>query len=386
MFNKFFYSKKVVISFCVLLVLMLAAGLTASGQENNLSTSQYFENFISNDDQNYNFWYGISQRAASEAWNLMGSKPSDMIVLTNAGYTVIDSCTTESALDGLVAATGCTTGRGNLLNVQTSRNQPLWFFFYDTNTGKGVYCEFDSEKTVQNMDKSIRQIPADTLFSKLVMEQVNSEFLFNNSEEWNKKVTENIFNGNEFRIVTITNAIAKGAPYDLLNCMRFHDHYCPGVTSGYLLANYLEEEFPLRAGESYYVISTPVWCKEDALQVLLNTTTGKRGMAVLPLSTETRENLKPEAENLAGIFFRHNSSAQEGQGILLGFDWPEELSREGFGWEWRLEWNLWLLDNLDKPEMFVDVIETFELEEDETPSSYAHPGVNALEILDLLND
>ena len=381
-----FQSKKTVISFCVLLVLMLAAGLTASGQGNKLSTSPNFENFISNDDQNYNFWHSISQRAASEAWNLMGDKPSDMIVLTNAGYAVIDNCTTEAGLDGLMEATGCTAGRSNLLRVQTARNQPLWYFFYDTNTGKGVYCEFDSEKTVQNMDKSIRQIPADTLFSKLVMEQVNAESLFNNPEEWNEKLAEDIFNGNEFRIVNITNAIAKGAPFDLVNCMLFHDHYCPGVTSGYLLANYLEKNFPLRAGESYYVISTPIWCKDDALQVLLNTTPGKRGMAVLPLSTEMRENLKPEAESLAGIYFRHNSRAQEGQGILLGFNWPEELSREGFGWEWRLEWNLWLLDNLEKPEMFVDVINTFELEEDETPDIYAHTGVNVLEILDLLDD
>lgn len=373
----------------VLCLVLCFLCIMSFGMSNSvLGATEVFRSLIPEGGREYNYWSGISKQAAQEAWSLMGEKPDDIIVLTNGGHAVVGGYTTEACLDGVAEATGCTFGRGNLLNVNSSREQPLWFFFYDKGSGNGVYCEVNGQEAASilgDLENQIHKLSKDNIFSQINMENIKAENLLENPEAWNEKVNESVFGGNEFRIVTITNAVVEGAPHDFMNAVLFHDHYCPGVTSGYLIANYLEREFPLNPGESYYVISTPHWCKDDALQVVLNTTPGKSGMAVLPLSDEMRARLKPEAENLAGIYFRYNSSTNEGKGIVLGFDMDKaEVEREGFGWEWRLKMNMWYADYLDSDEMFVEVIDTFQLKEGEVPADYARPGTNPLEKLDLL--
>ncbi|MBE3588532.1 MAG: hypothetical protein IMW93_08265 [Thermoanaerobacteraceae bacterium] len=228
-------------------------------------------------------------------------------------------------------------------------------------------------------------------FNKVVPENVAAEKLLADPNAWNQKVQKKVFSGFEFGIITITNLAAKGAPADLIKAALFHDHFCPGVTSGYLLANYLKKEFPLRSpDESYYVLAVPPWCKDDALQVVLNTTPGKSGMAVIPVNAAARENLKPEAKNLAGIYFRYDSKAKKGDGVVLAFDFAKAQSlsgidmNKGFPWETRLKSDLWHLDYLDKPELFIHVIKKFELKSGEVPDDYAQPGVNPLARLSLL--
>jgi len=116
-------------------------------------------------------------------------------------------------------------------------------------------------------------LPADRLFTRLALENIAADRLLAEPAAWNKKVAEKVFGGFEFGIVTIANVAAKGAPYDFIKTALFHDHICPGVTSGYLLASYLKKELPLRSPtESYYILAVPPWCKDDALAVLLNTT------------------------------------------------------------------------------------------------------------------
>ena len=36
------------------------------------------------------------------------------------------------------------------------------------------------------------------------------------------------FGGNEFRIITIANALALNVSHDLIKAFQYHDHLCPG--------------------------------------------------------------------------------------------------------------------------------------------------------------
>ncbi|HWR40444.1 MAG TPA: FmdE family protein [Patescibacteria group bacterium] len=336
----------------------------------------------------YSFWTGVSRSAAVEAWRLIGEKPAELIVLTNAGYAVCNGQSTAPCLDGLTEATGCTEGRNNLLEVHSSRENALWFAFFDKKSGKCAYIEVNRAATWQKSDENARQ---KNLFSKMTSANIGMEELLAYPSVWNEKVKEKIFNGKEFAIAGFCNAAVQGAPQDFLKAALYHDHLCPGVNSGYFIVNYLVKEMPLASvDERYYIIASPHWCKDDALQTLLNTTPGKSGMAVIPVSGEMKAKLIPEAKNMAGIFIRWNEKEKRGEGRVLAFDFNAGTKlagfegKEGFPWERRLKMNSVYQYYYDQPEIFVSTIKTFELANGERPEDYAKAGVNPLEKLKLL--
>ncbi|NLI82593.1 MAG: hypothetical protein GX443_13035 [Deltaproteobacteria bacterium] len=352
------------------------------------------------EENQYALWNAVATRAVKEARNLMGAPhPQDAVVLTNAGYAVVEGLTTEPCLDGLRQWEGATAGKRSLLEVHSARNSALWFFFFNRRTGQGVYYELKGQNIswiigwleyfrAPWIRRIIAALPTDQLFGEPAYEEnILAEHLLANQankDAWNDKVAAKVFGGREFAIVTIANGIAHGTPYDLIKSVQFHDHYCPGVTSGYLLANYLEKNFPLLVpGSAYFVLSIPPWCKDDALQILLNTTPGKSGYAVFYLSAADKGNLREEAKDLAGVFFRKNQSGKW-EGVVLGFSFAkiEEMggptTAQGYAWESRLAMDLWLLDYLDQPELFINVIKTFELQQG-APSDWARVGVDPLD-------
>jgi len=88
--------------------------------------------------------------------------------------------------------------------------------------------------------------------------------------------------------------------------------------------------------------------------------------------------------NLAGIYFRYDSKVKEGEGVVLSYDFSKGAAssgidmNKGFPWESRLKSDLWYLDYLDRPEIFIQTIKRFGLKEGEEPADYAQPGVNPL--------
>jgi formylmethanofuran dehydrogenase subunit E-like metal-binding protein len=345
----------------------------------------------------YFFWNKIAKRSAIQAWKMMGHKPlpKNSIVLTSAGYSVIDGYTTEACLDGLRLFTGSSAGKGSLISVHRKRNSPLWFFFYDKKTGYGVYCEINSSLLSSKLScldsfppkkisNKLAKIPVDALYNILCIERINADYMLSNLEEWNENFSDKIFGGNEFSITTIVNIIEKNAPYDLIRSAMFHDHLCPGLTSGYLLANYIEEHFPIDQSSKYFYFSLPPWCKDDAIQILLNTTPGKRSYAVTYLTQEDKDRLKDEYQNIAGIFFRKNDNGIW-EGSVLDFDF--DLAREMmdidwngmYWWESRLLMNIGFLPYLETPETFISELKGFFLEEGVEPKNFANPGVDVLE-------
>ena len=360
---------------------------------------------LSASSKEYRVWKAIGARVAWESSQLAGQRPEtgDPIALTNAGYAEIDGYSTQGCMDGLTRRLGVTRGSNTLLEIHSRYDKPLWFFVYYKKSGVGVYLEVNPEvipELINNANKhkfrrrakNNLRIPSSRLFIRTAVENIKAEHLFLNAEEYNEKFANKIFGGNEFRIVTIANAVAAGAPAYAIRSFEFHDHYCPGVLSGILMANYIKEYFPLQSpGDNYFVLTVKPWCKEDALIVLLNTTPGKKGYAISYPNEEDTAQWKEEAKNAATIIFRQDSETKKWEGRLLGFSFDtanemHEFPDYGSSVLNKLYSALWYLDYLDQPELFVSVIKEFELTEGEDPKDWARPGVNPLEKLDMIQD
>lgn len=351
----------------------------------------------------YDFWTDISKNAVessvarlNEAAGRSGGAP-DLIVLTDAGYVTIDGRTTEACLDGLREHGAVSEGKRTLLSLHAATDAPLWFLAIDSANGNAVYSQVDPA-ALNPTDFSVNG----DLFSTQNIHNVKAATLFADMPAANETLfAAKAFNGNEFRLVGVANLLMEKAPYGLVRAVQYHDHYCPGVTSGYFLVRYLENNLPLN-GEygSRFVFSVPPWCKDDALMTLLNATPGKSGYGVSYLNAEDKASLREDAANIAGVFFRWNGNAAEpaGEGMALTFDFAEAKTACNWGedtawnwWESRLKMDLWYLDYLDTPERFIQTIPVAgqsvftlaDLPTVSTPSDLARPGVNPLDVLGL---
>ena len=130
------------------------------------------------------------------------------------------------------------------------------------------------------------------------------------------------------------------------------------MTSGYLLAHYILDKYPLQNGERYTVVACPVWCKEDALQVVLDCTPGKKGMVVKPLTEEQRDQIS--VKNPAGMVLIWNAKSKTGKGMVLSFDF-DRLRGLASKDAPKAAVVLAAADHLDKPDQFVSEAVRFEL-------------------------
>lgn len=354
----------------------------------------------------YEMWSALGKTAAQKATDMLsnasGTAPAsfnELIVLTNAGYASVNGHTTQGCLDGLNSVTGASTGNSRLIEIHSAPSAALWFFFYEKDSGNGVYYETEPSE----IDMSALRI-SENPFSKVTLYDIKADdaHLYANLARANEDLfVSQGFGGNEFRIVTISNAVAQGVPYDLIRAFQYHDHFCPGVTGGYLLVKYLEKNFPLTDSyKNYFALSIPPWCKDDAIMTLLNATPGKSGYGVFYLNTEDTEKLKDQAKDIAGVFFRWNGDSANpmGEAMALSFDFTESKEKNNWAgtdpwtwWESRLRMDLWFMDYLETPERFVSIIpvngkEIFSLADigGTPPSDLARPGMNPLERLNLL--
>jgi formylmethanofuran dehydrogenase subunit E-like metal-binding protein len=336
----------------------------------------------------YQKWEAIGKGAADESMALLkkaGTPPKkeNLIALTNAGYAEINGASTQGALDGLAHATGASRGRNTLVEVHAATWDRLWFALYDKASGSCAYLEVHPAAAAA-MATVPKRLSAD-LFSVRAVERIDAKHLETHVDEFKAKLEKKFFGGNEFRVVTMANAIAEGAPVSAVRAFEFHDHYCPGVTSGILMAGYLKKHFAPGPGGHHFVYAVEPWCKEDALLVLLNATPGKRGYAATYPADADKARRLPEAKDASTIVYRENSETKKWDGLVLAFQWAETgCPKTGNGLLDRLCADLWYLKRMDKPEDFVKVVKTFDLPEGVSPKDWARPGVDPLEQLGLL--
>jgi formylmethanofuran dehydrogenase subunit E-like metal-binding protein len=327
---------------------------------------------------------------------------SNVLALTDAGYIAkIGEYTTEKALDGIMLTSGTSRGKGNLANLHKPYNASLWFAFFDKSSKDCVYLEADSEalKTYLDREKTDRdaaitdfmKLKDNEIFTKIEEENIDADRLLNNPEAWQEKMVAKVFGGNEFSIFTISNLWAMGLPNDFLKVAELHDHICPGLTSGYLIAKYLIKNFPTPAPRhEYTIIAIPPWCKDDALIQIFETNVGHKRLFVKWLTKEQKGQLPEEAKNVANIVIRWEQGAKSGDGIVVAFDWDKAYEGSGtspkdlrafdtYKWWWvRLKMDIWMMDYLDNPEALVFTIKEFTVESPAELDNLKAAGVNPL--------
>jgi formylmethanofuran dehydrogenase subunit E-like metal-binding protein len=341
--------------------------------------------------QEYNKWKAMGKSAADQSFAAMkkaGAKPQkgDTIVLTNAGYAEVNGASTQGALDGLTEKTGASRGANTLVEIHSSPWTKLWFAVYDKASGLCAYLEVNPSAAGESTNDKISGLKS--VFDIQALERVNFDYLNTHADEFKVKFDQKVFGGNEFRVIGILNAISQGVPSYAVRAFEFHDHYCPGVTSGIMMATYLKRHFPPASGSDYFVQAIQPWCKEDALMVLLNATPGKGGYGVSYPSNSDKERLLPEAKNASTVVYRKTSDGKRWEGVVLAFKWAAETQcpETGNGVVDKVCSDLWYLKRMGNPEEFVSVVKSIELPEGVSPKDWAAPGVNVMEKLGLVHE
>lgn len=311
--------------------------------------------------------------AAEDSLGCIG--PEDTLIITDLGspaesYVFLDSFYSEFYERDLKYTE-------NLLVVQNARNAPLWFAFFNKSSGSCTFIEVSYE----NSSEIIYQVTENIDFDKLSKNKKSIA-------AWNEKVNSTVFDGREFAILTISNGWATGSlDYELVQCLELHNHFCPGVSSGFVLANWMEENYPLEEGVSYTVFSCPNWCKEDVFVTRWDASPGKSGIWVSSLEDEELEDI---GNSPAGIFVVTNKIAGTMQAVVLGFDFDIVRAECGAkeddpSWASKYLMDLWLMnrENWNK-EGLITEIAVIEIDEN-TLDEIKQAGTNPYEVLGLVN-
>ncbi len=291
---------------------------------------------------------------------------TNILIMTNLGYVN----KSDKYMNEFLKKSGAILGK-NIVFIHSPYWKPLWFAFFNKITGECLYIEIKDQK-----------------IAKVSEANISMSFLSTHPEEWSTKMRHKIFDGNEFSIITIANVWAHNVPYLLLKCAEFHNHLCPGLISGYLIVEYLVKNFPPKRNEYYIVFAVPPWCKDDCIQVLLDSTVGKRMMYAKMLSREQVEHLPKIYRDIAGIYVIWNRTAERGIAIILGFNWTKvrKIAKiknfifKKYRWLAKLKEDLVLIKYLDRPELFVYVIKKFSINH-KMLDKLAEAGVNPLVVL-----
>jgi formylmethanofuran dehydrogenase subunit E-like metal-binding protein len=306
----------------------------------------------------------------------------NLLILTSAGYAIVNGQTTQAAINGLEDASGNSLGDANLFQVLRPYWKPVWFYFFNKATGQAVFMQADSQALNQSLEK-FKTMPDDQIFCKISKANVDIDYLQNHTDEGNATFNKMAFNGNEFSLISISNVWARKASFDFILDSCFHDHLCPGVTSGLFIAKYVEEKLPINniSAESYKVIACPNWCKDDLLQIRWDATPGKSGMFVKAL----KDKEKAAVPGIAGICIRWNDTAKQGDALALSFNFRAvKLPQwKGPAWGSKIYQDVAMMDYANKPEFFLATIKEFKVDQAEL-SLLEEAGINPLKVAEVL--
>lgn len=256
-------------------------------------------------------WQGAAEEALAGAMSEIGLDKGDgnLLVLTNAGYGQIGEATTEAFIDLANVHSGCSIGQRSLLTVHKSIMDPLWFSIFRKDTGKMVYAVWKDGKFEQQIidaDPGVVLTP----------------------EGW-KKAAAGLIGPNMFSVVSISLTWTANPPWPLLLAATYHDHFCPGVNSGYIYGEYFKEKYPLSPGESYAFATAPAKCAADALQVMFNTTSGKSSGFSMSIDSKTAKGYARDGITPATVAMRINQKADKCEGLVLGISWDKAYEVAG---------------------------------------------------------
>jgi formylmethanofuran dehydrogenase subunit E-like metal-binding protein len=256
-------------------------------------------------------WLDSARTALNRAMSEIGVSRADpnLLVLTNAGYGTIDNQSTEAFLDTVQGETGCSMGTRSLLPLHTSVQEPLWCSLYRMDTGGLVFVKWTGKDFEQQI---IHAAPAHIL----------------TPEGW-REAASGIIGSRIFSVVSISLTWSVDPPWTLLKAATFHDHFCPGVNSGFIAGEYLMENLPLKPGEKYVFVAAPGKCAADALQVMFNATAGKSSAYSMAIDGKSLAKYSGKGVKPSIIAMRVNRKSDKCDGRVLGFDWKKAYEATG---------------------------------------------------------
>jgi formylmethanofuran dehydrogenase subunit E-like metal-binding protein len=246
---------------------------------------------------------GKARQAVAGAMSEIGLAKGDrnLLVLTNAGYGRIGLHSTEAFVDLAKQESGCSLGTRSLLTIHTSIMEPLWCSIYRKDTGKLVFFKWTGE----GFDQQVIDASPSTILTPAGWKAASSELIGQRT----------------FSVISISLTWAVEPPWPLLLAATFHDHFCPGVNSGYIAGQYLMGKMPLGPGDQYVFVTAPGKCAADALQVMFNTTAGKSSGYTMAVTDEILAKYSNGKVQPSIIAMRVNKKADACKGMVLGFDW-----------------------------------------------------------------
>lgn len=328
---------------------------------------------------------GLATQTA-EALSALGVKPgsANLCVLTNAPYVKVGNEPAAACLNKITEITGCSRAKGNLLSYHNSVSKPLRVVLFDKGTGDGIVLTLCGAKEAGERVTDPCSPVSATVPSKGV-EQVKLHLGGDEILEPDAygKIMAKLGPPDAFSITSILNAWAAGAPPDFLKAAEFHNHYCPGVISGYLISGLVSKKYPLEKGQKYVWIGAPPKCGDDAIQVLLDLTPGKRSCFIKGLTAAQRKAITIEEplNNVQGILIVWDNKKNQGKGLVLKYDWgkackiggvkfadfrPPKGHKDPRFFTTRLKVNKALISYLDKPSELVSVAKEIRV----TPEMY----------------
>ncbi len=326
-------------------------------------------------------------------------KPN-LCVITNAPYVRVGEKSAVACLDTIRDASGCSEARGNLLFFHAALTGPLRVVLFHKKTSDGVVLTLaGGANPGERMTDPCSPITATS--SKGSVQTVKlrlggDEIL--NPEKF-KEVIEKLGPSEAFSITSILNAWADGAPFQFLKACEFHNHYCPGVIGGYLIVQLLLEKYPLKKGHKYVWIGAPPKCGDDAIQILLDLTPGKRTCFIKGLTPSQKKRIKVEEplNNVQGALIIWDNKANQGNAVVFKYHWAKACKIAGLKYSdflppagpkdprfftTRLQANRALMPYLDKPSELVSVAKEVTV----TPEMYVKmisAGSNPYEVIGL---
>lgn len=253
-----------------------------------------------------------AQQALVAAMQELGVKKGDprLLVLTNAGYGQLGGQTTEAFLDLAAETTGRTMGTRSLLPVHTAITEPLWFSLYRPDTHRLIFIKS------QGPDFQTQSIDAHP--DKLLT-----------PEGWKTAAAGIIGNKRLFSVASISLSWSNKPAWPLLLAAAFHDHFCPGLNSGYFAAEYLKTKLPLNKGDKYVFVAAPAKCAADTVQVMFNTTMGKQAAYGMFIGKKDWGKYFGQGTAPALIAMRVNKKSDRCEGLVLGLNWQQAYQDTG---------------------------------------------------------
>lgn len=308
-------------------------------------------------------FYELGERSAALAMEKLDFEygDSDVACFTDAGRVLINGHTTQKAISGITHISGLQNSDETLFQINRADSKPLWFYFYNKNTGKGLYLE-PAERYYSMTKGEIMNLAEEGAFSKVALVTGDIDKMLANTEEGD--ATQKALGENAFSLLSLSNAWAHGAPYDLMYAASLHNHFCPGVSSGYILVKYVEENLPLTKDTSYVAMSAPTWCKEDIFPTIWDMTPGKGGVlnSVAFTSDDQAYLTEKYGTRPAGIFVLWNEKTKTGTGTALGFNFDSSVWT-GPSWGEKVSKTVDMVENLDNYDKYVTVMNKFLVDE-----------------------